>query len=41
MCDHLPIEELIRKKVPPYGLAPKKWLETYEAIRNLPEKKKP
>jgi len=28
---------LIAKKVPPYGLAPKRWLAQLEAIRKLPE----
>jgi hypothetical protein len=28
---------LIEKKVPPYGLAPRKWLAQLEAIRALPE----
>jgi hypothetical protein len=38
LWDHIPIEVLIQKKVPPYGLAPKKWREQLEQIRSLPER---
>jgi hypothetical protein len=37
MWDHLPIEALIKQNVPPYGLAPRRWLEQLEQIRKLPE----
>jgi hypothetical protein len=37
MWNHLPAEALIKRYVPPYGLAPRKWLEQLEQIRELPE----
>jgi hypothetical protein len=41
MWDHLPVEMLIAQNVPPYGLAPKRWLAQLEAIRGLPELEPP
>lgn len=41
LWDHLPVEALIAQKVPPYGLAPRKWREQLEAIRRLPEFEQP
>jgi hypothetical protein len=35
---HLPAEALIARYVPPYGLAPRKWMAQLEAIRQLPER---
>jgi hypothetical protein len=40
LWDHIPVEALIAQKVPPYGLAPKRWLAQLEAIRKLPETEK-
>jgi hypothetical protein len=37
----IPVEALIAKNVPPYGLAPRKWLEQAEEIRRLPETDEP
>lgn len=37
MWDHLPVEALIAEHVPPYGLAPRKWRQQWEEIRDLPE----
>ena len=42
MWSHLPVEALIEQATRGnYGLAPKKWTQQLEQIRNLPEAKKP
>jgi hypothetical protein len=38
--NHLSVEALIARYVPPYGLAPGKWREQAEEIRALPEIKR-
>ncbi len=37
----LSVDVLIQKYVPPYGLAPAKWREQAQEIRELPEVQRP
>jgi hypothetical protein len=38
MWNHLTVEALIQRYVPPYGLAPARWRQQLEQIRALPER---
>jgi hypothetical protein len=39
--NHLSVDALIARYVPPYGLAPGKWREQAAEIRALPETRRP
>jgi hypothetical protein len=41
MWDNLPVEQLIKQFVPPYGLAPARWRAQEQEIRELPEVEPP